>query len=62
MNFEEVKAFLESTEGKTKEVTDYLQGIVPVTVAKVEDFVSTPDGKSWLDSAKDMMRIYSCGL
>ncbi|NLK37656.1 MAG: DUF4355 domain-containing protein [Epulopiscium sp.] len=53
MNFEEVKAFLESTEGKTKEVTDYLQGIVPVTIARIEDFVSTPDGKSWLDSAKD---------
>ncbi|MDD3137752.1 MAG: DUF4355 domain-containing protein [Lachnospiraceae bacterium] len=53
MNFEEVKAFLESTEGKTKEVTDYLQNIVPVSVARIEDFVSTSDGKSWLDSAKD---------
>lgn len=53
MKFEEVKEFLESTEGKTTEVTDYLQGIVPVTVARIEDFVSTSDGKSWLDSAKD---------
>jgi hypothetical protein len=53
MNFEEVKAFLESKEGKTKEVTAYLQGLVPVTVAVVESFVDTPEGKSWLDSAKD---------
>lgn len=53
MNFEEVKAFLESEEGKKKEVIDYLQGLVPVTVARAEDFVSTPDGKSWFDSAKD---------
>jgi hypothetical protein len=53
MNFEEVKAFLESTEGKTKEVTEYLEQLAPVTIARIEDFVSTPDGKSWLDSAKD---------
>ena len=53
MNFEEVKAFLESEAGKTSEVTSYLQGLVPVTVTSVENFVSTPDGKSWLDSAKD---------
>lgn len=53
MNFEEVKVFLESEEGKKKEVIDYLQGLVPVTVARAEDFVSTPDGKSWFDSAKD---------
>lgn len=53
MNFEEVKAFLESEEGKKKEVIDYLQGLVPVTVARAEDFVSTADGKSWFDSAKD---------
>lgn len=53
MNFEEVKAFLESEEGKTSEVTNYLQGLFPVTVASVENFVSTPDGKSWLDSVKD---------
>ena len=51
MNFEEVKAFLESEEGKTSEVTNYLQGLVPITVARVENFVSTPDGKSWFDSA-----------
>ena len=53
MNFEEVKAFLESTEGKTKEVTEYLEQLAPVTIARIEDFVSTSDGKSWLDSAKD---------
>lgn len=53
MNFEEVKAFLESEEGKGKEVTEYLQGLVPATVARAESFVSTADGKSWLDSVKD---------
>ena len=53
MNFEEVKAFLESEEGKAQEVTAYLQGLAPVTVAKVESFINTPEGKSWLDSAKD---------
>lgn len=53
MNFEEVKAFLESEEGKAQEVTAYLQGLVPVTVAKVESFINTTEGKSWLDSAKD---------
>ncbi len=53
MNFEEVKAFLESTEGKTKEVNEYLEQLAPLTVARIEDFVSTSDGKSWLDSAKD---------
>ena len=53
MNFEEVKGFLESEAGKSKEVTTFLQGIVPATVARVEGFVATPEGKSWLDSAKD---------
>lgn len=53
MNFEEVKAFLESEEGKAQEVSAYLQGLAPVTIAKVESFTNTPEGKSWLDSAKD---------
>ena len=53
MNFEEVREFLESEAGKTKEVTTFLQGIVPATVARVEGFIATSEGKSWLDSAKD---------
>ena len=35
MNFEEVKAFLESKEGQTTEVTNYLQGVVPVKDRKL---------------------------
>lgn len=53
MNFEELKAFLESNEGKTNEVTTYIQGLFPMTVARAETFMETPEGKSWLDSAKD---------
>lgn len=53
MNFEEVKAFLESEAGKTSEVMSYLQGLVPITASSVESFTGTAVGKSWLDSLKD---------
>lgn len=53
MSFEELKAFLESNEGKADDVTTYIQGLFPMTVARVEGFMETQEGKSWLDSAKD---------
>lgn len=53
MNLAELKAFLESPEGKTSEITAYLQGLNPITVARVQSFMETPEGKSWMDSVKD---------
>ncbi|NLD18826.1 MAG: DUF4355 domain-containing protein [Clostridiales bacterium] len=53
MNFEEVKAFLESEAGKASEVMSYLQELVPITASSVESFTGTAEGKSWLDSLKD---------
>lgn len=53
MNLEEIKAFLESPEGKASEITAYLQGLNPITVARVQSFTETPEGKSWMDSVKD---------
>jgi len=54
MIFEEVKEFLESEAGKASEVTAYLQGLNPLTVAKIQEYIyKTPEGKSWADSVKD---------
>lgn len=54
MTFEEVKEFLESEAGKASEVTAYLQGLNPLTVARVQEYIDkTPEGKSWADSVKD---------
>lgn len=53
MNMEELKAFMESADGKTAEVAAYLQGLYPVTVAGVKTFVETAEGRAWLDSVKD---------
>ncbi|SFG92333.1 protein of unknown function [Desulfotomaculum arcticum] len=54
MTFEEVKQFLESEAGSASEVTAYLQGLNPLTVARMQEFVEkTPEAKSWLDSVKD---------
>lgn len=53
MNLAELEAFLESPEGKTSEISAYLQGLNPITVARVQSFMGTPEGKSWLDSVKD---------
>ena len=54
MTFEEVKKFLESEAGKASEVTAYLQGLNPLTVARVQEYIDkTPEGKSWADSVKD---------
>lgn len=54
MTFEEVKEFLESEAGKASEVTAYLQGLNPLTVARVQEYIDkTPEGKSWVDSLKD---------
>lgn len=54
MTFEEVKEFLESEAGKASEVTAYLQGLNPLTVARVQEYIDKmPEGKSWADSVKD---------
>lgn len=54
MTFDEVKQFLESEAGKASEVTAYLQGLNPLTVARMQEFIEkTPEAKSWLDSVKD---------
>lgn len=54
MDFQEVKAFLESDEGKKEEIMSYVQGLNPITLDKVKAFMqSDKDGKSWLDSEKD---------
>ncbi|OCZ49569.1 DUF4355 domain-containing protein [Dehalobacter sp. TeCB1] len=54
MTFEEVKEFLKSEAGKASEVTAYLQGLNPLTVARVQEYIDkTPEGKSWADSVKD---------
>ena len=54
MTFEDVKEFLESEAGKASEVTTYLQGLNPLTVARVQEYIDkTPEGKSWADSVKD---------
>lgn len=54
MTFEEIKEFLESEAGKTSEVTAYLQGLNPLTVARMQEYIDkTPEGKSWADSVKD---------
>lgn len=54
MTFEEVKEFLESEAGKASEVTAYLQGLNPLTVARVQEYIDkVPEGKSWADSLKD---------
>lgn len=54
MTFQEVKEFLESEAGKASEVTAYLQGLNPLTVARVQEYIDkTPEGKSWGDSLKD---------
>lgn len=53
MNFEELKAFLESEAGKTPEVAAYLQSLQPIDISAVQSFCETADGKSWLDSIKD---------
>ncbi len=54
MTFEEVKEFLQSEAGKASEVTAYLQGLIPLTVARVQEYIDkTPEGKSWVDSVRD---------
>ncbi|AFV05395.1 DUF4355 domain-containing protein [Dehalobacter sp. CF] len=54
MTFENVKEFLESEAGKASEVTAYLQGLNPLTVARVQEYIDkTPEGKSWVDSVRD---------
>lgn len=54
MTFEEVREFLESEAGKASEVTAYLQGLNPLTVARVQEYIDkTFEGKSWADSVKD---------
>ena len=53
MNLEQLKAFLESAEGKTDEVLRYLGSLFPTTLKQVQQFAETPEGKSWLDSLKD---------
>lgn len=54
MTFEEVKQFLESEAGKASEVTAYLQGVNPLTVARVQEYIeNTSEAKSWIDSVKD---------
>lgn len=54
MKFEEIKAFLESEEGKSPEVAAYLQELNPLSVASVQAFIEkSSEGKSWADSVKD---------
>lgn len=53
MTLEELKAFLESPEGKAENITAYLRGLYPATLQSVQAFAETAEGKSWLDSAKD---------
>lgn len=53
MTLEELKAFLESPEGKSEGITTYLRGLYPATLQSVQQFAETAEGKSWLDSAKD---------
>lgn len=53
MNITELKAFMESADGKSEEVVSYLQGLFPVTVAGIKTFVETAEGRAWLDSVKD---------
>lgn len=54
MTFDEVKQFLESEAGKASEVTAYLQGLNPLTVAGMQEYIDkTNEGKSWIDSVKD---------
>ena len=48
MNFEELKVFLESAEGKNDGVKTYLQGLFPATVESMTAFSDTLEGKSWL--------------
>ncbi len=53
MTLQEIKAFLESHEGKTEETAAFLRGLVPVNLQAVQTFAETAEGKSWLDSLKD---------
>lgn len=53
MTLQEIKAFLESPEGKTEETAAFLRGLVPVNLQAVQTFAETAEGKSWLDSLKD---------
>jgi len=54
MTFDELKQFLESEAGKASEVTTYLQGLNPLTVSKMQEYIEkAPEAKSWLDSVKD---------
>lgn len=53
MTLQELKSFLESTDGKTEEITSYLRGLFPVTLKEAQALAETAEGKSWLDSMKD---------
>lgn len=53
MTLQELKAFLESPEGKAEEITEFLRGLYPVNLQAVQTFADTAEGKSWLDSLKD---------
>ena len=54
MTLDEIKEFLQSENGKTQEVNEYLSTINPTTLEKAQQYVeTTPEAKSWLDSIKD---------
>ena len=53
MTLQELKAFLESADGKTEEVAAYLRGLFPADLKAAQAFAETAEGKSWLDSVKD---------
>ena len=54
MTLEELKAFLNSEEGKGEEIQAYLQGLYPLTVEGVQKFINeNKDARSFFDSEKD---------
>lgn len=53
MDFEQVKQFIE-TNGTTEEVKFYLQGLNPISVEGIEQFLqSDKEAKGWFDSTVD---------
>lgn len=53
MTLQELKAFLESPEGKAPEITTYLGTLHPADLQAAQQLLESGEGKSWLDSVKD---------